>query len=505
MQFSEVISFTFLVDKHKPQNIITKKKPNNKYYLLYTGIIGKKLKTENEAKSFLYPDPQKQRQFTVLKQRFTQILSDVYLSFDFSETTIYYKSEYQKVLNRCFKNWAAGMILHEKGVKKISTEIFETVLRNSLKFDLIELSLFILKELKFHFGLLEDNKFKFKTYSKKYLEIKQLYDFKEEAEDLYLKLGQLVTKSKSYEYNENVKNLELRVLNLLAMVEEIDSFFTKYYAYNAVYFISLIKKDIENQILICKKALKYFNSKKQFKKIGLFSFTQKAGISYLSIKDYQKASEYLLECMKFKLPQTSISWLYVRSYLFQLHILRKDYLSAYNITSDVTNNKSFNKINETYREPWYLKEAFIHFLIKIGKINPRESDAQKLRPFRLSRFMNEVSMFSNDKRGLNITINIIQMLFYIVDERFDDALDKLSSLRQYNFRYLKRPEYARSSNFIKMLLKIPEGDYEPKKIRAKAQKYHQALLDNPSDYSEHALSIEIIPYEQLWEEIMSIF
>lgn len=469
---------------------------------LYDGIKNKSYQDDTDAIIKLYGSIEKKSSYNKLKYRLTQRLINTIFFIDVQS---YSKSEYQKVLGRSLKNWAAAKILIDKGLKKVAIEIYEQVLKASLKFDIIELSLLILKDLKLEYGLFLHNKYKYTKYKTQYKLVKDIYNKKEKVEDLYIELGQMVTKTKAYEYNDIVKSYIIEIENLIHETKELDSFNTKYYLYNAAYYAYLIKKDTDQQIRICKLAINYFKEKTEFKKAGLFAFYQKEGISYLNKKEYQKSFQSLNYCLNFNIREGSLSWMYIRNYLFQLHILRKDYNSAYALISEVLNNKSFNKINETYREPWYLKEAFIHFLIKIGKINPEDSDAQKLRPFRLSRFMNEVSVFSNDKRGLNITINIIQMLFYIVDERFDDALDKLSSLRQYNFRYLKRPEYSRSSNFIKMLLKIPEGDYDPKKIRAKAQKHHQALLDNPSDYSEHALSIEIIPYEQLWEEIMSVF
>ena len=469
---------------------------------LYEGFKNNEFKNDDEAALKIYNSDATNSSYKKLKYRLTQRLINTLFFIDVQS---YSKSEYQKALNRCFKNWAAAKILNDKGQRTVSLELFEQILKTSIKYDIVELSLLILKDLRMEYGLYIDNKYKFEKYCKKYEEIKSIYDLKDQAEYYYIYFGQLVSKSKSYNFNDNVRIKLEEAEELRVSIKDIDSYYLRYYSYNASYFGYIIKNDLAMQIDVAKNAIRYFQEKSGFKKTGIYSFTQKMGISYLSNKAYNKAIDCFKYCIEFKLPEGSLNWLYIRKYFFQVYILRKDYLSAYKLISNVTNNKSFTKINETYREPWYLKEAFIHFLIKIGKINPEESDAQKLRPFRLSRFMNEVTMFSNDKRGLNITINIIQMLFYIVDERFDDALDKLSSLRQYNFRYLKRPEYARSSNFIKMLLKIPEGDYEPKKIRAKAQKYHQALLDNPSDYSEHALSIEIIPYEQLWEEIMSIF
>ena len=489
--------------KLKQIEIITEDvKLSPKTKLLYEGIKNGEFKNDEDASQKIYGLNPNNSSYKKLKYRLTQRLLNTLFFIDIQA---YSKSEYQKAFNRAFKNWSAAMILRDKGVNSVSIELFELVLKTTLKYDMIELSLIILKELKLYYGMFTNNRYKYNTYSKKYKDIQNLFLLKSAAEELYIKTGQYVTKSKSYEYNEEIKEIEKEAEKIYDKVNTVDSFHTRYYYYNSFYYIKLIKKDIEGQIAICRVALDYFHDKKGFKKTGVFAFNQKAGISYLTKKDYEKAFKYLKFCFDFNLPEGSLSWMYTRVYFFQLHILKKDYTAAYKLISNVTNNKSFNRINEVYREPWYLKEAFIHFLIKIGKINPEQSDVKRLRPFRLGRFMNEVSIFSKDKRGLNITINIIQMLFYIVDERFDDALDKLSSLRQYNFRYLKRPEYARSSNFIKMLLKIPEGNYNPKEIRAKADKYHKALLSNPSDYSEHALSIEIIPYEQLWEEIMSIF
>ncbi|MBT8231368.1 MAG: hypothetical protein HKO66_10965 [Saprospiraceae bacterium] len=489
--------------KLKQIEIITEDvKLSPKTKMLYEGIRDNLFENDNDAAEKIYgPNPSKSG-YKKLKYRLTQRLINTLF---FIDVQAYSKSEYQKALNRSLKNWAGAKILQDKGLAKLSTELYEQILKSSLKYDIVELSLLILKDLKYYFGILAYNKYKYEKYVNQYIEVKHLYNLKEKAEDLFVRLGQLVTNSKSYIYDEKVKALEFETEVLLKEVNNVDSFYIRHYTYNAAYFAYLIKGDIDAQIDICKKAISYFLEKPSFKKIGIFAFRQKAGISYLAKKDYQKSYEYLTECMNFNLQEGTLSWMYVRNYYFQLHILRKDYQSAYKLISETINSKSFNKINEKYREPWHLKEAFIHFLIKTGKIDPDKSNVKKLRPFRLGRFMNEVPVFTKDKRGLNITINIIQMIFLIVEDRFDEVLDKLSSLRQYNFRYLKRPEYARSSNFIKMLIKIPEGNYNPKEIRAKASKYHKALLENPSDYSEHALSIEIIPYEQLWEEIMSIF
>jgi len=323
MQFPEVIAFTELIHKYKPINIITKKKDSNKYHILYTGIISKRLKTEKDAKSLLYPDKLKKRQFTVLKQRFVQMLSDVYLSFDFSEIDIFLKSGYQKALSKNFKNWAAVKVLPENGLKQASTRLYEQILKSSLKYDQIELSLLILKDLKLKYGMYSNNSRKYEKYRHKYYEIKKLYDLKEKAEELYISLGQLITKSKAYSYNEVVKGYLVKIEILLSESKNIDSFYLKFFLYNSAYYAYLIKKDIDSQIRICNQALKFFKRRPNFKNVGVFSFSQKAGVTYLAKKDYTKAYSYLTNCIKIDLNEGSLAWLYIRKYTENLGISKK--------------------------------------------------------------------------------------------------------------------------------------------------------------------------------------
>jgi hypothetical protein len=55
-----------------------------------------------------------------------------------------------------------------------------------------------------------------------------------------------------------------------------------------------------------------------------------------------------------------------------------------------------------------------------------------------------------------------------------------------------------------MLITIPEQSYNLKKILKKTKSLQEILSSHPMDYSEQAMSIEIIPYEQLWEEVLEL-
>jgi len=468
----------------------------------YEGVRDGLFEDDAAASIALYGDDENNPAYRKLKYRLKQRLINTLFFIDIQE---YSKTNYEKALHRSLKNWSAFKILLEKGLKVTAVDLIESVLKSSIKYDLIELNLLILKELKFQFGLYIENKYKHEKYSKLYKKYKHIYNLKELIEDQYVYLAKIIVNSKAYEYDDKIESIENQLYKLDEQIENIDSYHLKFYFFNALSFIAIIKKDNTELLKICERAIEYYTDISGFSPVALYQFYQKKGIALLSLQNYNDAEKIFNYCFSFNPREGSVSWQFNYNYLFTTQILKKDYLAAYEVLSKVVNNTGFRGLNENFRETWYLKEAFIQFLISIGKINPDDSDAEPLRGFRLSRFMNEVPVFAKDKRGLNITINILQMLFLIVEEKFDEVLDKLAALRQYNFRYLKRPEYKRSSSFIKMLLKIPEGDYKAALITKKSNKFYQELLENPSDYSEHALSLEIIPYEQLWDEIMSIF
>jgi len=469
---------------------------------LYEGIKSGDFDSDEDAARKLYNSGPKHAAYRKLKYRLKQRMLNTLFFIDIQA---YSKSEFQKAHAHALKNWAAYKILYDKGLRNEAISVAENVLKTSLRYDLTELSLSILKELKFHYGLFNSNKYKYDKYSNLFSDQKEIYDYESLIEDYYLELARILLNTKNYTYDNHIIAIEEKLVQINSDTRHLDSFNLKYYLYNALYFVMLIKSDIKEQLELSVSAINYFKTKKGFKNIALFSFTQKKGIALLSMKNYEGALLEFNQCLKMIPRKTIGNTHFLMNYIFLTYITKKDYSKAIVPLTNVIQDKNFKNLNETFREPWYLKEAFINFLIKTGRIDQNLAVKHNLRPFRLSRFLNEVSTVAKDKRGLNITINIIEMLFLIVEEKYDDVLDKLSALRQYNFRYLKRPEYSRSSNFVKMILKIPEGDYKASLIRKKAKKYYNKLLENPNDYSEHALSLEIIPYEQLWDEIMRMF
>ena len=468
---------------------------------LLTNISNDTYKNDGDASQDIYQEPINSTNYRKLKSRLREKLINEIIKIDF-DTRL--SSISQKYLHKSMKNYVSAKILLDLGMRSNSIETMEMILRSSLKYDITDISLIILKDLKMHYGLYFYDKRKYEKSSKLYDEIKTTYDYKEIAEYLYVKLGFLVQSKKSAIYNSEIKLLEDKSEKLIKNIENIDSFYLKFYSYNASYFLSMIKKDFKAQYYISTKAIDYFKTKKNFKNIAKFSFFQKKGIALLALKNSEEAYSSFLKCLEFKPKEGGLSWQSIHNYLFICNVIKNDYNQCYEIISHVMNHDRFTSIGSIYRQHWYIKEAFMYILTKNRKVDLSSIRSTSLRQFRISRFLNETPELTKDSKGYNITVHIIHMLFLIIEDKYDLALNKILALKQYSYRHLKSKEYDRANCFIKMLLKVPACNYNLSTITKKTRYLNQKLHSYPMDYSEQSMSIEIIPYEQLWEEVLEL-
>lgn len=176
----------------------------------------------------------------------------------------------------------------------------------------------------------------------------------------------------------------------------------------------------------------------------------------------------------------------------------------YALILNVINSKNYKKFL-VQNEYWTVIEAYIQFQIRMNKIDPSlETSGRKLRPFSLARFLNDVPKFSKDKRGLNISILIIQFLFLLLDRKYSKLIDRLDAIKQYSYRYLKNDESYRSNLFIKMLLKVAEADFHPIAAERYTKDMHAKLIASNPSVNFQSTEIEVIPYEKLWEIVMEL-
>jgi hypothetical protein len=152
------------------------------------------------------------------------------------------------------------------------------------------------------------------------------------------------------------------------------------------------------------------------------------------------------------------------------------------------------------QESWRIYEAYTQFLVKTGDVTA-DGDTKK---YKAARFLNEVPKFSKDKRGANVPILFARILHAIADGKQDHLVDSTEALAKYTSRYLRDDNQLRSNCFINMLMQVPEGNMHPEAVARKAQKFVDRLKETSVQIADQPFELEIIPYEKLWEIVLSL-
>jgi hypothetical protein len=131
---------------------------------------------------------------------------------------------------------------------------------------------------------------------------------------------------------------------------------------------------------------------------------------------------------------------------------------------------------------------------------PGKSFALSLK---LKKFLKRSPAFDKEKRNSNIPILIIQSLLLISRKRYDEAQLTIAMLKQYTSRYLRQNDNFRSNCFINMLAQLPLAGFHRAASIRYAEKYWKKLQGLPLELSNQPAETEIIPYEHLWELVLS--
>ena len=66
------------------------------------------------------------------------------------------------------------------------------------------------------------------------------------------------------------------------------------------------------------------------------------------------------------------------------------------------------------------------------KFELEDDTVLKKKPFRINKFLNEVPIYSKDKRGSNISILIIHVFYLFINKKYDLILNRLESIKAYS-------------------------------------------------------------------------
>jgi hypothetical protein len=471
--------------------------PDQRVKRLYDLIAAGSVQTDEEAMVAIFGKNQKvkyRRLKIALREYLLQMLLflDLNLPHFHERQTLYYAS---------YKKWAGVKLLTGRGAHLSALEVSKTTLKQAEKFEFTDIAVDILRSLRLYYGSMIGDLKQFDLYKERCAEYEQIFHYENLAEELYTDLivRYVNTKETQSEVHEAART----------SFERLQGALDRYGTYRLHFVGRLLEvliytsiNNYEETVVVCDKAIRFFEAKPYIATVPLQVFLYQEMVCYVQLRNYEAGEKAAQRGLQF-LERGAFNWFKYQELLLLLSLHSGNYQRAYELYIETTSQKRFNTLPSGVGQIWKIFEAYLFFLIQVELVedNHRYSPFSK---FRMGRFVNEVPLYSKDKRGMNIPILIVQILYLIQQKREGEVVDRVEAIGKYISRYITKKDNYRSACFINMLLQIPANSFHRVAVERHTQKYNRMLESMPLDFARQAHDIEIIPYEQLWDMTLDL-
>lgn len=467
---------------------------DNLYYKLYKGIKDGRFKSDEDAARELFDCEPTNKRYLMLKSRVrTRLINTLF----FLENST---SRYQQAVYHTNRNLVAAKLLLLNGARSTGIAMLKSTLHEAEKYSVTEVAVESLRILRYQSSFL-GRETDFKKYNQRFQEKKEILQAEWRAEECY----QMVTIP--FAKSSSVKSEVAEMAN--NFVEEVTLLRENNYSFNMelLYFRLVIMRDQiiqdhEGVINACIGAQNFLDSHQEMdQKVRYGEFAVYRIIAYLNLRKYDEGTLLARRILPLFREGTT-NWVIFLEYYFLLSMHCGNYQKSIEICQNVMGHPRFEHLAENRREKWKIFEGFLKYMT--GNVNFH--DEQHMRGgatrFNIWKFLNEVPIYSKDKRGLNISILILQVLFLLDRQDYDGIISRAEALKVYCSRYLKRDEHFRSNCFLKMVLIMEKKGFDHDQTEKIAEKYFDKLRSARFNYRGGLNTMEIIPYENLWNSIL---
>lgn len=450
---------------------------------LYNLIHSGKIESLDEISEHFFPEARHRHTYARnLKAKLEQrMLVSLFLIEPDEKST-----DVQKAYFYCYRNFSALKILSGLGMIKPFVGLAEKTIRKAKAYGFTEIVASLSKMCRRVYGEMIGDLKKYQIYAETALKYDELLYAENLAE--YYNSEFLIHFSNSRAANPHLLDkMEHYVEALEKYTKRYDSRKLHFCYYRILITKYQIQSDHHKVIEMSQSALSFFSKEgAATPAVMRFMFLYYAIPSYIHLGKNELALNSINECLRLVEPQT---YNYYATSFYQ--VLLGFHNRELVLVSAAIETVDLAKIPiDALREQWRIAIAYYHLY--------------KGSEFKLGKFLNQMPIFDQDKRGNKINILILQILFFLRDKKYNRIINRIESLKQYTHRYLRKDDTFRSNCFIKMLLQLPQADFHPVAVRRKSKPYLAKLKTKPLNLAQQGSELEVVPYEILWEKVLSL-
>jgi hypothetical protein len=469
--------------------------PETQMRQLFNALVSGKVKNDEDALREISALNGSSSILATLKSKLKERLNDALLLVEFNDTET---NSRQKAYLECIKKWAAITILLSRNYRELGLQRLEQLLRYTRRFEFTDMTIEILYMLRLQSGLIYGKEQQYHEYDALLVQYQDIRIKEDLAETLYANLMIDFVNSKS----EKREIAEKAATYFKEMAPHLDSFDTfRLHMFGRLIQIAIYdnQNDYQTVIHLCEDAIRFFNQKpyKSFSALQVFYYSLLVG--YLNLRQYGQCRTVAIQYSGY-FQGGSYNWFKWEELHFLAEFNAGEYESALAIWMQATDRVEYADLPPSIAESWKIFEAYLLFLMRCGLLKERKDNKR----FRIAKILNEIHLSSRDKSGMNIPILIIQFLLALADHEYGQCIDREESLAKYRTRYLKPDNAARSHYFFRMLELIPKCDFNAAQVKANAAPLLERLMMVSQKVANQNFEVEVIPYETLWEIVISI-
>ncbi|MEM9917171.1 MAG: hypothetical protein AAF990_03705 [Bacteroidota bacterium] len=472
------------------------KHKNSKFNEFYEALMAGKFKNDRDAASFLYSCSPTDDKYRQLKSRFRKRLLNTLFFLDVNLPSA---SNYDRAYYSCNKDWTLVKILLSNNATHTASSLARQILTTALRFKFADVIVNCSRILRKYAAESDDEKSYelYDQYSKQY---QNVLDAEIRSEELYQRV--IMNYHKPPSKNADLKErIDTYCDALVGLSEIYDSPVVIYNMYLVWAYRYEMLNDFEAMLEVCNKAENYIEENPAYYQDDkLATFQLKKMSAYLHLRDWKNGKINAEKCLQ-SFPQGSETWFIFMEYYLLLAIHTDNFLNAIAIYNKAFNNTKFKKLPFLTKEKWKIYDIYLNFIIESeGDVNPVLL-TQKRKSFRLSRFLNDPILYPKDQRIFTVLLVIAQVLFLLEKKSYNAVTERIDRLKSYANRQLKKEEYFRAIQFIRLLQQLNKADFQTDQL-SNTEKYYNRLVETPFFYRSLINELEVIPYEKLWNLIL---
>jgi hypothetical protein len=476
---------------------------DTKLAVFYDGILKGKYPTDAVAAKMLYNKKTNHAPYKALKSDLKKRLAQLVFIIDFKKTDW---DGYTQAYYDGWKNWSMVNILYRWGKYTASIDAAENLLEYAKNFGLTEFIVntsYLLTHLYAH--QLHDE-VKMREMMILYTEHLSILEIENKAEFYYFEITSHFIKSKLIpsELRETTKKYLSIIhpylnqhntirLQMLGRLLQIYDHFCRY-EYAAV-------------IQVADSAIAFFKEKGFAPERYIALFLHQKAKAQLQLGQYEEGITFIRISLESE-PIGTHNWFNRGFTLMKLYLFTEQYQNAWRFFKVLIDNLDNQKQVQVLMEEFRIYEVFMQFLVATKHIKLGEEDDDAFtRPYDPVLFSKSLLFLSKDKMGMNISIQIIQLLHALIEQSKknktrdieNEIMERIASLEYYRNAYLKKSENVRHDLFVKLINQAVKGHFRTKRVYRHSQEDLETLRTQKGAGDIYAdMGSEVFKHETTW-------